>query len=149
MSRGINKVTLIGNVGQDPEMSLTAGGSSVAKISIATTETWKDKASGEQKEKTEWHRVVFFGRLAEIVGQYVKKGSKIYVEAKLRTRKWKDANSGADRSAVEIEGREMQLLDGRSEKPSSIADVRNELSEPASSPQAPEGSEFFDDDIPF
>lgn len=149
MSRGLNKVMLIGNVGNDPEMSATGGGSCVAKVSIATSETWKDKATGEQKEKTDWHNVVFFGRLAEIVGQYAKKGSKIYVEGKLRTRKWKDANSGADRSAVEIEGREMQFLDSRPEKPSTIAGARNGLSEPASSAQVPDGPDPFDDDIPF
>ena len=149
MSRGLNKVMLIGNLGQDPEMSSTAGGSSVAKISIATSESWKDKNTGQTVEKTEWHNVVFFNRLAEIVGQYAKQGSKLYIEGSLRTKKWKDKNTGADRYAVEIVGREMQLLDGRLDKPSTVAEIPQETRDQASSPQAPIGSEFFDDDIPF
>lgn len=110
MARGVNKVILVGNCGQDPEVKYTASGSAVANISIATSETWKDKQTGQSQERTEWHRVVFFNRLAEIVGEYVRKGSKLYVEGSLRTRKWTDQN-GQDRFTTEIVGSEMQMLD--------------------------------------
>ncbi|HCE5755256.1 TPA: single-stranded DNA-binding protein [Pseudomonas aeruginosa] len=101
MARGINRVTLVGNVGGDPEVRYTADGKAVANITLATTETWKDKQSGQQKERTEWHRVVFFGRLAEIVGEYVGKGTLLYVEGSLRTRKWKD-KEGNDQYTTEV-----------------------------------------------
>ncbi|APB60965.1 TPA: single-stranded DNA-binding protein [Pseudomonas aeruginosa] len=101
MARGINRVTLVGNVGGDPEVRYTADGKAVANITLATTETWKDKQSGQQKERTEWHRVVFFGRLAEIVGEYVGKGTLLYVEGSLRTRKWKDKD-GNDQYTTEV-----------------------------------------------
>ncbi|MBB1487276.1 single-stranded DNA-binding protein [Oceanospirillum sp. D5] len=116
MSRGINKVILVGNVGQDPEVRYLPNGGAVANVSIATSESWMDKSSGQRQEKTEWHRVVFFGKLADVVSQYVKKGSKLYVEGKLQTRKWQD-QSGQDRYTTEIviDGFNgvMQMLDSR------------------------------------
>ncbi len=112
-SRGINKVILVGNVGQDPETRYMPNGGAVTNLSIATSESWKDKNSGEQQERTEWHRVVFYQRLAEIVAEYVKKGSKIYVEGSLRTRSWEQ--DGVKRYATEIIASEMQMLDGRGE----------------------------------
>lgn len=121
-SRGINKVILVGNVGQDPETRYMPNGGAVTNLSIATSESWKDKNSGEQQERTEWHRVVFYQRLAEIVAEYVKKGSKIYVEGSLRTRSWEQ--DGVKRYATEIIANEMQMLDGRGEGRGS--DARNE-----------------------
>ena len=112
--RGVNKVILVGNCGQDPEMKHLPSGGAVTNISIATSETWKDKQTGAQQERTEWHRVVFFNRLAEIVGEYVRKGSKIYVEGRLQTRKWQDQN-GNDRYTTEIVANEMQMLDSRAD----------------------------------
>ena len=111
-SRGVNKVILIGHCGQDPEMKSTASGSAVTNINLATSESWKDKQTGQQQERTEWHRVVFFNRLAEIAGEYLKKGSKVYIEGSLRTRKWQD-QSGQDRYTTEIVASEMQMLDSR------------------------------------
>jgi single-strand DNA-binding protein len=111
MARGVNKVILIGNLGNDPEVRYTPGGSAVASISLATSETWKDKQSGELQDRTEWHRVVFFNRLAEIVGEYLRKGSKIYVEGSLRTRKWE--KDGIVRYTTEIIANEMHMLDSR------------------------------------
>jgi len=113
MSKGINKVILIGNLGADPELRQTQGGNCVAQLSIATSETWKDKQTGVQQDKTEWHRVVAFNRLAEIMGEYLRKGSKVYVEGRLQTRKWQD-QSGADKYTTEIVANEMQMLDSRS-----------------------------------
>jgi len=112
MARGINKVILVGNLGNDPEVRYTPSGGAVANITIATSETWKDKNSGQKQEKTEWHRVVMFNRLGEIAGEYLKKGSKVYVEGKLQTRKWQDKN-GQDRYTTEIVANEMQMLDSR------------------------------------
>lgn len=112
MARGINKVILIGNVGQDPEVKYMPSGGAVTNISVATSETWKDKNTGQPQERTEWHRVVFFNRLGEIAGEYLKKGSKVYVEGALRTRKWQ-AQDGTDRYTTEIVASEMQMLDGR------------------------------------
>ncbi len=111
-SRGINKVILIGNLGKDPEIRYTPSGDAIANLTIATSESWKDKQSGEQKEITEWHRVVAYGRLAQIMGEYLKKGSKVYVEGSLRTRKWQDKD-GQDRYTTEVRCNEMQMLDGR------------------------------------
>src|SRR6056300_801500 len=111
-SRGINKVIIVGNLGQDPETRHMPSGGAVTNLSIATSETWKDKQTGEQKENTEWHRVVFFNRLAEIAGEYLKKGSKVYVEGRLQTRKWQDKD-GNDRYSTEIVANEMQMLDSR------------------------------------
>ncbi len=112
MARGINKVILIGNLGQDPEIRYTQNQKQVANLSIATTESWTDRQTGQKQEKTEWHKVVFFDRLAEVVGQYLKKGSKIYIEGKLQTRKWQN-QQGVDQYTTEIVGNEMQMLDGR------------------------------------
>lgn len=111
MARGINKVILVGNMGNDPEVRYTPAGAAVTTISLATTENWKDK-EGNRQEKTEWHRVVFFSRLAEIAGEYLKKGSQVYIEGKLRTNKWQDKN-GQDRYTTEILANEMQMLGGR------------------------------------
>ncbi len=111
-SRGINKVILVGNLGNDPEHRVLPSGGGVTNISIATSETWKDKNTGQQQERTEWHRVVFFNRLAEIAAEYLRKGSKVYVEGSLRTRKWQD-QSGQDRYSTEIVANEMQMLDSR------------------------------------
>lgn len=108
----VNKVTLIGNLGSDPETRYTASGDAICNIRVATTETWKDKATGEKREATEWHRVVFYRRLAEIAGQYLKKGSSVYLEGRLRTRKWQDKD-GNERYTTEIEATEMQMLGGR------------------------------------
>ena len=112
-SRGINKVILVGNLGNDPEHRMLPSGGAVTNISIATSEAWKDKNTGQQQERTEWHRVVFFNRLAEIAAEYLRKGSKVYVEGSLRTRKWQDPQSGQDRYSTEIVASEMQMLDSR------------------------------------
>ncbi len=112
MARGINKVILIGNLGQDPEVRAMPSGSSVANLRIATTESWRDKQTGENKEVTEWHTVVLFGRTAEVAQQYLKKGSSVYIEGRLRTRKWQD-KTGNDRYTTEIVGNDMQMLGGR------------------------------------
>jgi len=134
----LNKTTLIGNLGTDPEIRYMPDGTPTATVSLATTDTWKDKTSGERKEKTEWHRVVFFKSLAEVVGQYLKKGSQIYVEGKLRTRKWTDKD-GIDRCTTEIVGREMQMLGKKDDK-----DVPNAPRGDVPPPAADE-----DDDIPL
>ncbi|MWJ28841.1 single-stranded DNA-binding protein [Halomonas sp. ZH2S] len=112
MARGINKVILIGNLGQDPEVRFTPSGTAVANLNLATTDTWMDKQSGQRQERTEWHRVVMFNKLAEIGQQYLKKGSKLYIEGRLQTRKWQDQN-GQDRYSTEIVANDMQMLDGR------------------------------------
>ncbi|WP_456447138.1 single-stranded DNA-binding protein [Thiolapillus sp.] len=151
-SRGVNKVILIGNLGKDPETRYMPSGGAVTNITVATSETWKDKQSGEQQERTEWHRVVFFNRLAEIAGEYLKKGSKVYIEGSLRTRKWQ-GQDGQDRYTTEIVANEMQMLDSRGSSGGGSAEFsRSAPSQPASqsnsSPQnAPAGD--FEDDIPF
>ena len=142
-SRGINKVILVGNLGSDPENRMSQAGAAITNLSIATSETWKDKSTGQQQERTEWHRVVFFNRLAEIVGEYLKKGSKVFVEGSLRTQKWQDKN-GQDRYTTEVVASEMQMLDGRGDTQSNNFDQ----SQPVASAPAP-ASENFDDDIPF
>lgn len=154
MARGINKVILIGNLGRDPEVRYTTSGAAVANVTIATSESWKDKQTGEPQERTEWHRVVFFARLAEIVGEYLKKGSKVYVEGRLQTRKWQD-QSGQDRYSTEVVANEMQMLDSRGGGGSGNFDQ----SKPPASRSADGGgaggagggapAEDFDDDIPF
>lgn len=158
MARGINKAILIGNLGKDPETRYTAGGSAVTNIRIATNETWKDKQTGEQQERTEWHAVVFFGRLAEIAAEYLRKGSTVYVEGRLQTRKWQDKD-GQDRYSTEIVANEMQMLGGRGgagggampEDDGGQAPARRRpaaaASASASGGSAP--AEDFDDDIPF
>lgn len=113
MARGVNKVILIGNLGQDPEVRYTPNGNAVANVTLATSTTWRDKQTGGLQERTEWHRIAFFNRLAEIVGEYLRKGSKVYIEGSLRTRKWQDKN-GADRYTTEIIANEMHMLDNRS-----------------------------------
>ncbi|URQ70184.1 single-stranded DNA-binding protein [SAR86 cluster bacterium] len=142
MSRGVNKVILVGNLGQKPEMRYTATQSAVANLSIATTESWKDKESGEMRDKTEWHRVVYFGKLAEIVEKYLDKGSSVYIEGKLQTRKWQD-KSGADRWTTEIVGNELTMLGSR---PSNNAQAQTESEAPFSDESS---AELTDDDIPF
>lgn len=139
--RGVNKVILIGNLGKDPEVRYTESGQAIANITLATSETWKDKNTGNQKEQTEWHRVVFFRRLAEIAGEYLKKGSKVYIEGKLQTRKWQDKD-GQDRYTTEIVANEMQMLGSVSNSP------RNETQPDLSSAGETQGGDF-DDDIPF
>jgi len=146
MSRGVNKVILVGNLGQKPEMRYTATQSAVANLSVATTESWKDKETGEMRDKTEWHRVVYFGKLAEIVEKYLDKGSKVYVEGKLQTRKWQD-KSGADRWTTEIVGNELTMLDSRS------GSQQNEFNQDDNSSMdmndGQEAGGLTDDDIPF
>ena len=146
-SRGVNKVILVGNVGQDPETKSTANGSAVANLSLATSESWKDKQTGQQQERTEWHRVTFFNRLAEIVGEYVKKGSKIYIEGSLRTRKWQD-QSGQDRYTTEIVASELQMLDSR-EGAQGASPQQSPRPQQQAQPPAPPAKDSFDDDIPF
>jgi len=155
----VNKVILVGNLGADPETRYMPNGDAVANIRLATTESWKDKASGEKKEITEWHRVVFYRKLAEIVGQYLKKGSAVYVEGRIRTRKWQD-KEGQERYTTEIEANEMQMLGGRSSAASSSGgEAEYGGSMPSgSAPSAQRASaqakkapsfEDMDDDIPF
>ena len=139
---GINKVILVGNLGKDPEMRYTAGGDAVANLSIATSESWNDNQTGEKKEKTEWHRVVFFRRIAEVCGEYLKKGSSIYIEGSLRTRDWED-DQGNKRYTTEIIGREMQMLGGRRSEDN--VDQSPQMN--SSSTQSEEG--LIDDEIPF
>ncbi len=162
MARGLNKVMLIGNLGADPEIRYTTGGSAIANLRLATAESWRDKESGEQQERTEWHRVVFFGRLAEIAGEYLKKGSQIYVEGRLQTRKWQD-KEGLERFSTEIVANEMQMLGGRggaaggagggfegesrAPRESSAGGGRQRAA--ASTPAADSPMPDFDDDIPF
>ncbi len=149
MARGINKVILIGNLGQDPEVRHTPNGVAVVNMSIATNESVKDKQSGEQQTRTEWHRVVFFARLAEVVGEYLKKGSQVYVEGRLQTRKWKDPKEGGDRYSTEIIAREMQMLSGRSDSTSSAGEFNQSQPHAADSPDSKTPADDFDDDIPF
>jgi single-strand DNA-binding protein len=167
MARGINKVILVGNLGQDPEVRYLPSGGAVTNISLATAESWKDKQTGQPQERTEWHRIVFFNRLAEIAGEYLKKGSQVYIEGKLQTRKWQD-QSGQDRYTTEIVANEMQMLGGRAgmggdqgyapaaQQPG--ASQPQAYSQPQSAPApsappapapAPQGMDSFDDDIPF
>ena len=155
MARGINKVILIGNLGNDPDVRYTSGGSPIANVSLATSESWRDKETGDQQERTEWHRIVFFGRLAEIVSEYLRKGSKVYVEGRLQTRKWQDRD-GNDRYTTEIVANEMQMLDSRGgageEYAGSSGQSRKQTgaSAPARQENNPgNGGEFVDDDIPF
>ncbi len=159
-SRGVNKVILIGNLGADPEIRYMPSGSAVANLRIATTESWKDQQSGQRQERTEWHRVALFGRLAEIAGEYLRKGSQVYIEGSLRTRKWQ-GQDGQDRYTTEIVGREMRMLGGRGgdssaafdqsvpDHPEAATAPQAGASKPAPSKQAPETLDDFDDDIPF
>ncbi|HJS88679.1 MAG TPA: single-stranded DNA-binding protein [Steroidobacteraceae bacterium] len=161
MARGVNKVILIGHLGADPETRAMPSGSSVANLRIATTESWRDKQSGEQQERTEWHRVALFGRLAEIAGEYLRKGSQVYIEGSLRTRKWQD-KQGNERYSTEIVGNEMQMLGGRGGAGAGSSAAGAGASggaprEPLPDYPGPGGGsasgggerEDFDDDIPF
>ena len=168
MAKGVNKVILIGNCGQDPETRYTAGGVAITNISVATSDSWKDKQTGQMQDRTEWHRVVFFNRLAEIAGEYLRKGSKVYVEGRLQTRKWQD-QAGIDHYTTEIVASEMQMLDSRGDvspsahgqssaqggprqSPQSSQDMsyapQQEPSYSSSTPPAPD-MDSFDDDIHF
>jgi single-strand binding protein len=161
---GINKVILVGNLGNDPDVRTMPNGDTVAKISVATSESWNDKNTGERREVTEWHSIVFYRRQAEVAGEYLRKGSKVYVEGRLRTRKWQDQN-GQDRYTTEIQGDVLQMLDSRqsgdrqsggyapaaqpsysSQAPSAPTAPR---ATPASKPAAEAPMDNFDDDIPF
>lgn len=151
MPRGVNKTILIGHAGQDPELKHLPSGSAVCSLSIATTESWKDKQSGEKQERTEWHRVVLFGRLAEITAEYARKGSQIYIEGRLQTRKWQ-GKDGQDRYTTEIVAGDMQLLGVRGSGGSSSAAPSSSSSTapPSASGSAPPSVDPFDDsDIPF
>lgn len=150
MARGINKVILIGNLGSDPEARYTPNGSAVVTVNIATSTSWKDKQSGETQERTEWHRVVFFNRLAEIVNEYLRKGSKVYVEGSLRTRKWTDKNN-VEKYTTEIIADEMQMLDGRGASQNAPSDQSHHEQTPAaaSNKSSSVPTHDFDDDIPF
>jgi single-strand DNA-binding protein len=160
MARGVNKVILIGHLGADPETRAMPSGSSVANLRIATTESWRDKQSGEQQERTEWHRVALFGRLAEIASEYLKKGSQVYIEGSLRTRKWQD-KQGNERYSTEIVGNEMQMLGGRGGGGAAAGggggaaasgvprEPMPDYSSPSGGPAGGGEKEDFDDDIPF
>ena len=146
MSRGVNKVILIGNLGQKPDMKYTQSNTAVANLSLATSESWKDKDSGDLKTKTEWHRVVYFGKLAEIAEQYLDKGSKIYIEGKLQTRKWQD-QAGNDRYTTEVLGQELTMLDSRGD--SSGSSFENNNSGMNEEDVNQDNGEFSEEDIPF
>jgi single-strand DNA-binding protein len=146
MARGINKVIIVGNLGKDPDTRYMPSGSAVTNFTVATNESWKDKATGEQKDRTEWHNVATFNRLAEISAEYLRKGSQVYIEGKLRTRKWQD-KTGNDRYTTEIIADEMQMLGGRSGGGGSAPMGRDPG--PASAPPPPSSGDDFDDDIPF
>jgi len=149
MARGVNKAIILGSLGQDPDIRYTAGGAAVANISIATNEQWKDKESGEMQERTEWHRVVFFGRLAEIVGEYLRKGSQVYVEGRIQTRKWQD-KEGQDRYTTEIVANEMQMLGSKSGGTTASFDQSPQPQQSAPATSGTKSSnDDFDDDIPF
>lgn len=146
---GVNKVIIIGHLGNDPEMRTMPNGDAVANISVATSESWTDKNTGERREITEWHRIVFYRRQAEIVEQYLSKGSKIYIEGKLRTRKWQD-QSGQDRYLTEIIGDSLQMLDSKSnEQQTQRNSGQNNYVKAKSKPQPTAQQDSFDDDIPF
>jgi single-strand DNA-binding protein len=163
MARGINKVILVGNLGQDPETRTFPDGGSLTNISVATSEGWKDKQTGEQKERTEWHRVVFNGRLAEIAAQYLNKGSKVYIEGSLRTRKYQDKQTGQDRYSTDIFARELQMLDSRGmgegqqgggqqfqqQAPRQQPQQQQQAAQQPQAAVAPAGGDDWDDDIPF
>lgn len=162
--RGVNKVILVGHLGRDPEVRYSPGGGAVANVTIATSESWKDKQTGEQQDRTEWHRVVFFGRLAEIAGEYLRKGRQVYIEGRLQTRKWQ-GQDGQDRYTTEIVANEMQMLGSREGssvnfeprdsrpaqqgQPGAASAARGEVGTPGGQPSSPGLDNDFDDDIPF
>lgn len=156
MARGINKVILIGNLGKDPETRYMPSGGAVTNVTLATSESWKDKNTGEQQERTEWHRVVFFNRLGEIAGEYLRKGSKVYIEGSLRTRKWQ-GQDGQDRYTTEIVASDMQMLDSKggsaafesAPQPQPQSQAQRPAAQPQSAPAASMPENDFDDDIPF
>jgi single-strand DNA-binding protein len=152
MARGINKVILIGHLGADPETRAMPSGMTVANLRLATSENWKDKQSGEQQERTEWHNVALFGRLGEIAGEYLRKGSQVYIEGRLRTRKWQD-KSGVDRYTTEIVANDMQMIGGRGGggggQAASAAGSGEARERPPAAEPAGAATEDFDDDIPF
>lgn len=158
----VNKVILVGNLGRDPEVRYSPDGAAICNVSIATTSTWKDKASGERRDETEWHRVVFYNRLAEIAGEYLRKGRSVYVEGRLKTRKWQDKETGADRYSTEIVADQMQMLGGREGSGEAAGDSSGFSQAPAPArrpaqqprPPAPAAAPAsnmadMDDDIPF
>lgn len=146
----VNKVIIVGNLGRDPESRFSPSGDAICNITVATTETWKDKATNEKKEATEWHRVVFFGRLGEIAAQYLRKGSQVYVEGRLQTRKWADKD-GQDRYTTEIRADHMTMLGGKPDGASAPQEPRKPADKPQQSAPQQSGGGFrdFDDDIPF
>jgi single-strand DNA-binding protein len=153
-SRGLNKVMLIGHLGKDPDVRYMPSGNAVANVTLATNESWKDKQTGENQERTEWHNVAFYGKLAEIAGEYLRKGRQVYVEGSLRTRKWQDKN-GQDRYTTEIIANDMQMLGGRDGGSASF-EPREPRQQPSQEPpaagaqqQSPPSDNDFDDDIPF
>ena len=150
MARGVNKVILVGNLGADPEVRYMPSGGAVTNVSVATTDSWKDKSSGQRQERTEWHRVVFFNRLAEIAGEYLRKGSQVYVEGRLRTRKWQD-QAGQDRYVTEIVASEMQMLGGRGGGAGEYQGSQSAqpVGAAAGVAQPAPAAADFDDDIPF
>jgi single-strand DNA-binding protein len=152
MARGVNKVILVGNLGRDPEVRYSPNGSAVANVTIATSESWKDKNTGEKQERTEWHRIVFFGRLAEIAGEYLKKGAQIYIEGRLQTRKWQD-KEGHDRYTTEIVANDMQMLGSRSGAGAPSEPMPEAATAESGSARGGGGAKSagadFDDDIPF
>lgn len=157
----VNKVILVGNLGRDPETRYSPDGAAMTNISVATTSQWKDKGTGEKREETEWHRVAFFGRLAEIAGEYLRKGSQVYIEGRLRTRKWQDKESGQDRYSTEIVADVMQMLgsrqgggapledEPRAARSSGAPPARSGAGKPAAKEPAGGGVADLDDDIPF
>lgn len=164
MARGVNKVILVGNLGKDPEVRYTASGSAVANLTVATTDSWKDKTSGEKQERTEWHKVVMFGRLGEIAGEYLKKGRQVYIEGRLQTRKWQD-KEGQDRYMTEVVASDMQMLGGRAggggDDPGQTTADYDQMADqklgdsssfgptPSKGAAAAFGADDFEDDIPF
>ena len=150
-SRGVNKVILVGNLGQDPEVRYMPSGGAVANITLATSESWRDKASGEMKEQTEWHRVVLFGKLAEVAGEYLRKGAQVYIEGQLRTRKWTD-QAGVEKYTTEIVvnvGGTMQMLGGRPSNGANNQASQTPQQQPQNPPPSNEPPMDFDDSIPF
>ena len=160
--KGVNKAIIVGTLGKDPEVRYLTSGKAVANISVATSESWKDKQTGQPQEKTEWHRIVFFDRLAEIAGEYLKKGSQVYIEGKIVTRKWQD-ESGQDRYSTEITANQMQMLGGKQDREAGAA-PQQQQAQPQAPQQAPQQAQppqgqpmgvsqqtmdQFDDDIPF
>ena len=143
MARGINKVILVGNLGRDPETRYLPSGGAVTNVSLATSRSWKDRDSGEQREKTEWHRIVFFNRLGEIAGEYLKRGSKVYVEGELRTREWE--KEGQKHFTTEIVANEMQMLDSKGGN----TDFDANNNPPSGAPSSLSSTDIIDDDIPF